>query len=87
MYPSSELCRIQEKAQLDRAAASPLANVRSIATKAADMWRLEGIGAEKREKRAAALVADRTSAAFGRAQRGSTDDPQGNENLDLRSSN
>jgi hypothetical protein len=44
---------------MERAASSDLANVRTIATKAANIWRLEGIDAEKRERRAAAGQAQR----------------------------
>ncbi|MDI1296135.1 MAG: hypothetical protein PSY12_09685 [bacterium] len=52
MYPSSELCRAQEQAQMDRASGTTLANVRRIAEMAALMWRKEGASALKREKRA-----------------------------------
>jgi hypothetical protein len=57
MYPSSQLCHAQEKAQMDRAAGTSLANVRRIATNAALMWRNEGINALKREKRASSAQA------------------------------
>ena len=51
MYPSSILCRAQETLQRSRAAATPLANIRAVAEKAAAAWHLEAIEAEKREKR------------------------------------
>ncbi|MGF7152253.1 hypothetical protein FHS96_005924 [Sphingomonas zeicaulis] len=51
MYPSSILCRAQEKLQRNRAAATPLANIRSVAEKAAAAWNLEAVQAEKREQR------------------------------------
>ncbi|AHE55962.1 hypothetical protein [Sphingomonas sanxanigenens] len=51
MYPSSILCRAQEKLQRSRAAATPLANIRSVAEKAAAAWNLEAVQAEKREQR------------------------------------
>ena len=53
MHPSSELCRAQQQLQLDRARDTALANVRRLATTAAEMWRTEGELAEKREKRQA----------------------------------
>lgn len=51
MYPSSTLCRAQEKLQRSRAAETSLANIRSVAEKAAAAWNLEAIQAEKREQR------------------------------------
>jgi len=49
--PSSVLCRAQEAHHRDRAAATPLANVRMIAEKAASAWGVEALIAEKRERR------------------------------------
>jgi len=56
MYPSSSLCRAQEAHQRSRAAGTSLANVRTIAEKAATAWSNEALCAEKREQRQ-----DRTS--------------------------
>jgi len=56
MYPSAELCRAQQAAQLDRAAAATLGNVRSIAEKAAAAWGVEADLAEGRERRYAKVV-------------------------------
>jgi hypothetical protein len=53
MHPSSELCRAQQQLQLDRARTTALANVRRLATTAAEMWSKEAVLAEKREKRQA----------------------------------
>lgn len=53
MHPSSELCRVQERLQLDRADATALDNVRRLATNAAKVWHQEGLLAEKREIRQA----------------------------------
>jgi hypothetical protein len=53
MYPSSELCRRQERLQLDRADATALDNVRRLATNAARIWHQEALVAEKREMRQA----------------------------------
>ena len=57
MQPTSQLCRSQENAQLARAAASTLQNVRLLAIKAAKAWGIEGEAAEKREARLAATSA------------------------------
>ena len=54
MHPSSELCRAQQQLQLDRASTTALTNVKRLATTAAEMWRKEGLLAEKREQRQAA---------------------------------
>ncbi|AUW58182.1 hypothetical protein C1T17_08750 [Sphingobium sp. SCG-1] len=62
MYPSSELCHTQEQVQIEQAANSNLANVRAIATKAADMWRLEGIAAIGRATRSSAVIKQRAYA-------------------------
>jgi len=48
---SSALCRAQEAAQRDRAATSPLVNVRIQAEKAAIAWGVEALAAEQREAR------------------------------------
>ncbi|CAN5151443.1 hypothetical protein BH10PSE12_BH10PSE12_17360 [soil metagenome] len=53
MHPSSELCRKQERMQLDRAEATSLDNVRRLATNAAKVWHQEALVAEKREIRQA----------------------------------
>ncbi|MFC3711333.1 hypothetical protein ACFOMD_02045 [Sphingoaurantiacus capsulatus] len=53
MFPSATLCRAQEAAQHQRAAAATLDNVRTIALAAAAAWGEEGGLAEKREARAA----------------------------------
>lgn len=53
MHPSSELCRKQERLQLDRAEATSLDNVRRLATNAAKVWHQEALVAEKRETRQA----------------------------------
>ncbi|WP_336966507.1 hypothetical protein [Sphingobium aquiterrae] len=59
MHPSSKLCQAQEKIQLARAAGAELLNVRIIATKAAQIWRLEGISAQKRERRQSTALSRR----------------------------
>lgn len=51
MYPSANLCRIQEAFQLRRAESAPLGNVRTIAQKAAAAWGAEALFAEGREQR------------------------------------
>ncbi len=51
MVPSSALCRAQEPCQRSRATGTPLANVRTIAEKAAPAWNNEALVAEKREQR------------------------------------
>lgn len=50
MTPTSAFCRIQEAAQLARAAKEPLENVRRIALAAAKVWGLEAAWAESREQ-------------------------------------
>lgn len=62
MYPSADLCRSQQAAQLSRAAAATLGNVRSIAEKAAAAWGIEAAQAEGRERRQA-------KTALGRAEK------------------
>jgi hypothetical protein len=51
MYPSASLCRSQQAAQLERAAAAILVNVRTIAEAAAAAWGVEAVLAERREQR------------------------------------
>jgi hypothetical protein len=51
MQNSSSFCRSQEAIQIKRAAETALSNVRTIATKAAEVWRLEAVAAEQREDR------------------------------------
>jgi hypothetical protein len=51
MQNSSSFCRSQEAIQIKRAAETALNNVRTIATKAAEVWRLEAVAAEQREDR------------------------------------
>ncbi|QJU59542.1 hypothetical protein HL653_18865 [Sphingomonas sp. AP4-R1] len=51
MQNSSNFCRSQEAIQIKRAAETTLDNVRAIATKAAEVWRLEAVAAEQREDR------------------------------------
>ncbi|PZU08627.1 hypothetical protein [Sphingomonas sp.] len=51
MQNSSSFCRSQEAIQNKRAAETTLGNVREIATKAAEVWRLEAVAAEQREDR------------------------------------
>jgi len=53
MYPSADLCRVQEAFQRRRAETAALDNVRTIAHKAAAAWRAEGLFAECREQRQA----------------------------------
>ena len=52
MNPSSTLCRSQEAFHRDRAAGSPLENVRRLAASAAAAWSIEADHAERREARA-----------------------------------
>jgi len=59
MYPSANLCRIQEAFQRRRAENSPLGNVRTIAQKAAAAWGAEALYAEGREQRQEQLRAGR----------------------------
>ena len=51
MYPSADLCRLQEAFQRRRAESAQLGNVRSIAQKAAAAWGAEALCAEGREHR------------------------------------
>jgi len=51
MYPSADLCRVQEAFQLRRAESATLGNVRTIAQKAAAAWAAEALFAEGREQR------------------------------------
>lgn len=51
MYPSATLCRSQEAYHRDRAETSPLANIRTVAQKAATAWGAEAEAAEDREAR------------------------------------
>ena len=51
MYPSATLCRAQEAFHRDRAAGTPLENVRAIASAAALAWGQEAVAAERREAR------------------------------------
>lgn len=57
MYPSADLCRIQEAFQRRRAENAPLGNVRTIAHNAAAAWGAEALYAEGREQRQAQLRA------------------------------
>lgn len=82
MYPTSTLCRSQEEAQLARAAATTLDNVRAIATKAAAAWGQEAAAAEKREARgrrtraiAETMAAQKLEAAAAEAERGPSENP------------
>jgi len=69
MHPSFQLCQAQEKIQLERAAGTELQNVRIIATKAAQMWRLEGISAQKRERRQSTTLPERPAVARPKSPR------------------
>jgi len=51
MYPSADLCRVQEAFQRRRAESAPLGNVRTIAQKAAAAWAAQALFAEGREQR------------------------------------
>ncbi len=51
MNPSSTLCRSQEAFHRDRAAGSPLENVRRLSASAAAAWSVEADHAERREAR------------------------------------
>ena len=51
MQISSAFCRTQQANHVRRAAESPLANVRAIATGAAAAWGIEALSAERREHR------------------------------------
>ena len=51
MYPSADLCRIQEALQRRRAESAPLGNVSTIAHNAAAAWGAEARYAEGRELR------------------------------------
>lgn len=51
MNPSASLCRAQEAHHRDRAAETPLENVRVIAINAALAWGVEARSAERREAR------------------------------------
>ena len=64
MYPSSTLCRAQERFHRERAMATTLGNVRAVSESAAQAWAQEAAAAEKREARGAKTraVADLTSA-------------------------
>jgi len=53
MYPSADLCRVQEALQRRRAENAPLGNVQTIALKAAAAWGAEALVAEGREERQA----------------------------------
>jgi hypothetical protein len=63
---SSSFCRSQEAIQTKRADETALVNVKTIALKAAEMWRQEADAAEHREerhrKRSVAAQADSQSA-------------------------
>ena len=59
MYPSADLCRVQEAFQRRRAESAPLGNVRTIAQKAATAWAAEALYAEGREQRQAQVRAVR----------------------------
>jgi hypothetical protein len=75
MQNSSSFCRSQEAIQIKRAAETALSNVRTIATKAAEVWRLEAVAAEQREDRhrkRVALQADDQTASEN-PDRGYTD--------------
>ena len=61
MYPSADLCRVQEAFQRRRAESAPLGNVRTIAQKAAAAWAAEALYAEGREQRQAQVRAFRTN--------------------------
>jgi hypothetical protein len=51
MTMSAEFCRLQAAEQQQRAAESPLDNVRRIAVLAAATWEGEALAAERRERR------------------------------------
>lgn len=51
MELSSLFCHAQEIYQRDRASHEVLKNVRAVAGRAADAWRLEALDAERREAR------------------------------------
>ena len=59
MYPSADLCRVQEAFQRRRAESAPLGNVRTVAQKAAAAWAAEALFAEGREQRQGQLRAVR----------------------------
>jgi hypothetical protein len=61
MYPSADLCRVQEAFQRRRAESAPLGNVRTIAQKAAAAWAAEALYAEGREQRQAQVRAFRAN--------------------------
>ncbi|MDF0541276.1 hypothetical protein PX699_02900 [Sphingobium sp. H39-3-25] len=83
MYPSSQLCQAQEKIQSERAHGTQLPNVRLIAEKAANIWRLEGISARKRERKQSAMLAKRAIAAIAPAAcRPDLEDQRFSENPD-----
>lgn len=58
MQPSSFLCRTQEARQHALAAATELANVRSVALLAAAAWAKEALAAGRREERLRTRGAD-----------------------------
>jgi hypothetical protein len=58
MQISSTFCFAQEAQQNQRAADSPLANVKTIALDAAAAWRVEAIAAERREQRRTRIADD-----------------------------
>lgn len=59
MNPSASLCRAQEAHHRDRAAETPLENVRAIAISAALAWAQEARSAERREARNTRNIAAR----------------------------
>ena len=58
MQISSTFCFAQEAQQNQRAADSPLANVKTVALGAAAAWRIEAIAAERREQRRTRIADD-----------------------------
>ncbi len=58
MQISSLFCFAQEAQQNQRAADSPLANVKVVALGAAAAWRVEALAAERREQRRTRIADD-----------------------------
>jgi hypothetical protein len=81
MELTSRLCRAQEAAQRERAASTPLENVRLVAERAATAWRPAALEAEQREARRARTPAI-AEIAFLQRQRTNEDDQVFSENPD-----
>ena len=83
MYPTADLCRIQQAYHRERAETSLLENVRIVANKAAIAWGIEADAAEDREARRVRTRSTADLIAMQRQQAGIEMLVDADENADL----